>query len=410
MLPRHRLIDPILRWVNDNWFKSHRLKIAGLIVPILVVSAIEIIYLPTIGNRYDSRLFVLCLVGASDLAVAAFGLLMFRLIDRAQVQIVNRNHQLAALVEDLDWSNKQGAAYQRILHSISSHTPIEDINTQVLHEAQTLIEIGDAPLWQNSDISQNAKLLLSIKEKQFLEGLSQLSAIAGKNVQAREFEQQSAIMMERERIAREMHDSLAQAVGATHLRLRALESHEAIKACPKLEDEIRTLADICEDAYGDVRETILGLRTSTRSEGGLLRSLEAYLSKYSKQCGIETSLVFELSGKLSLSPKFEVQILRVVQEALTNVRKHSGAKHVRLVISENGLYTSFSVEDDGEGFDFQEISASRQRYGLDIMRERLEMLSGTLKVETKVGRGTKVVASIPEISSLKMEPEAVSID
>ena len=105
-----------------------------------------------------------------------------------------------------------------------------------------------------------------------------------------------------------------------------------------------------------------------------------------------------------------MQILRVVQEALTNVRKHSGAKNVKLVITEDDLATSFSVEDDGDGFDPQSLSTGRQKYGLDIMRERLEMLSGSLLIDSRAGCGTRVVASIPEISSLNVEPEAVSVD
>src|SRR5674476_1697494 len=92
----------------------------------------------------------------------------------------------------------------------------------------------------------------------------------------------------RGRFAREMHDSLAQVLGVTHLRLRALDVREEGRDSPEVATELAGLADICQEAYQDVRESILGLGGSNRTERGLLDNLRAYLVRYSQQCDIAT--------------------------------------------------------------------------------------------------------------------------
>ena len=135
-----------------------------------------------------------------------------------------------------------------------------------------------------------------------------------------------------------------------------------------------------------------------RAERGLLNSMGAYLAKYTDQCGIETTLVSELDHELALSPRCEVQMIRVIQEALTNVRKHSGAKSVVVRISESDTTTTFVVEDDGDGFDPGSPLAKRDRFGLFTMRERMGLLNGTLTIDSAPGHGTRVIARVPERS------------
>src|SRR5665811_2193972 len=127
-------------------------------------------------------------------------------------------------------------------------------------------------------------------ERAFLVALSGLAAIAIASVRMRESGRQRAVLAERERIAREMHDSLVQVLGVTHLRLRALDSREEVSENPAIAGELADLADICEEAYRDVRESILGLSASSTTARGLLDILNTYLTKYTRQCGIETSL------------------------------------------------------------------------------------------------------------------------
>ena len=212
----------------------------------------------------------------------------------------------------------------------------------------------------------------------------------------RENGRQRAVLDERGRIAREMHDSLAQVLGVTHLRLRALDAREEVRDNPEISAELAEVADICQEAYQDVRESILGLRGSNTTERGLLDNLRAYLAKYSQQCDIATSLDSDLDQDLALSPRCEVQMIRVIQEALTNVRKHSGATSAIVRITESDSTTTFVVEDNGHGFDPGDSLIDRDRFGLYTMRERMDLLNGSLTVDSAPGRGTRVIADVPE--------------
>ena len=247
-------------------------------------------------------------------------------------------------------------------------------------------------------IGRRSEDLFTERDRTFLVTLSGLAAIAITSAQMRESGRQRAVLAERERIAREMHDSLAQVLGVTHLRLRALVSREEVSDSSVTAVELADIADICHDAYQDVREAILGLRDSSRTERGLLDSLRAYLAKYSQQCEIETSLESDLDHELALSPRCEVQVIRVIQEALTNVRKHSGAKSAVVRISESDSTTTFVVEDDGHGFDHGGSTLDRDGFGLFTMRERMGLLNGSLTIDTAPGRGTRVIAGVPERS------------
>jgi signal transduction histidine kinase len=233
------------------------------------------------------------------------------------------------------------------------------------------------------------------RDRGFLLSLASLASIALVGERQRDNERQAAILAERERIAREMHDSLAQVLGATHIRLRSMASRDDVRAQPALEQELGDLADIQEEAYRDVREALLGLREASRPHRGLIEGLRAYLVKYSQQSGVAASLDTDLEGEPPLSPRAEVQVIRVIQEALTNVRKHSGAKTAVVRIAADEQATTIVIEDDGRGFDLGGTLLDRDGFGLHSMRERMELIGGTLSIDSSPGRGSRVVARVP---------------
>ena len=253
-------------------------------------------------------------------------------------------------------------------------------------------------------IGRRSGIAFTERDRAFLVTLSGLAAIAITSAQMRENGRQRAVLDERGRIAREMHDSLAQVLGVTHLRLRALDARQDVRDNPEIAMELTQLADITQEAYRDVRESILGLRGSNRTERGLVDNLRAYLVKYSQQCDIATSLDSDLDHELALSPRCEVQVIRVIQEALTNVRKHSGASSAIVRITQSETMTTFVVEDFGHGFDLSDSLIDRDRFGLYTMRERMDLLNGSLTVDSAPGRGTRVIAVVPERSHPRPAP------
>ena len=235
------------------------------------------------------------------------------------------------------------------------------------------------------------------RDERFLMMLSDLASIAITSARMRESERQGAIVAERERIAREMHDSLAQILGVTHLRILALGARPELASAPRALAELADLATLTEEAYRDVREAILGLREASRVDRGFVESLRAYLEKYSHQSGIPATLETSLDGELELPPRSELQIIRVVQEALTNVRKHGAATSVAIRISDGPAGTTIVVADDGHGFDVAETLLGREGFGLHTMRERMELVGGTLTIDSAPGHGTRIIAMMPRL-------------
>lgn len=232
-------------------------------------------------------------------------------------------------------------------------------------------------------------------ERTLLGALADMASIAVRTARLHEAEEQWTIHAERDRIARELHDSLAQVLGVIHLQLRALETRAKDEASHLMADELSQLAETADEAYGDVREAILGLRETVRADDGLEGSLREYLRKYSRQTGIAATLASEGDTRRALSPRSEVQLLRVVQEALTNTRKHSGARRVSVRIDCTGPTTTLTIEDDGVGFDPATVARSMEGgFGLASMRERVEQIGGRIDVHTAPNEGTAVVVRL----------------
>lgn len=232
-------------------------------------------------------------------------------------------------------------------------------------------------------------------EGTLLGALADMAAVAVRASRLHDAEEQMTILSERDRIARELHDSLAQVLGQIHLQLRGLEARTDGAA---ISGDLAAVAEIADEAYRDVREAILGLRESIPADGGLESALRAYLAKYTRQTGIAAHLECDGQVGRALSPKAEVQLLRVVQEALTNVRKHAGASEVRVVLQARDGVPTLSVIDDGSGFDATTVGPSLSGgFGLRSMRERVELLGGTLNVQTAPRTGTRIIATlVPE--------------
>jgi two-component system nitrate/nitrite sensor histidine kinase NarX len=227
------------------------------------------------------------------------------------------------------------------------------------------------------------------RDRDLLDGLADMAAIALNNARLLDRERQLAVLEERERLSREMHDSLAQVLGYLHLKAetvrRALDKGGVAEASQGLEE----MAALAQEAYQDVREAILGLRETLSPEEGLIGALREYVQKFGRQSGILTEI--ELQGEPpELSPAAEVQLVRVIQEALTNVRKHARAQRAVIRIAQHEGEVLIAIEDDGRGFDVAVANGDGQHFGVRTMRERLERVGGRFAIDSAPGEGTTV--------------------
>jgi signal transduction histidine kinase len=199
---------------------------------------------------------------------------------------------------------------------------------------------------------------------------------------------------ERRRIARELHDETCQTVAALAVGLdtvrRAASPEEA---SAKLEDA-RALASRTLDG---LHRVIFDLRPSVLDDLGLASAVRWWVARHLTPAGITARLEIEdLEDRLP--PTVEIPVFRAVQEALTNVARHAGAKTVLLQMSRAGGTLSVDVEDDGRGFTPAAVatpSETGQGLGLLGMRERIEILGGTLTLDSSPGSGTHVAFTVP---------------
>jgi PAS domain S-box-containing protein len=220
-----------------------------------------------------------------------------------------------------------------------------------------------------------------------------------KQARDRFLEQQRALatLQERERVARELHDSLGQVLGYVKMQAQAARGLLAQNQSAEADRYLAQLVAVAQDAHADVREYILGARADISAEAGFILALTQYLQRFSENCGIaaELSAPPELSDG-AFEPMVEAQLLRIIQEALTNVRKHAQARHVHIGLSVSDSRAEVIVRDDGAGFDPEVLeTAEGQRFGLGFMQERAAEVGGSVRIHSAPGVGTQVIIGVP---------------
>jgi len=233
-------------------------------------------------------------------------------------------------------------------------------------------------------------------QRALVAGLADMAAIAIHNSRLLDRERQVAVLEERDHLAREMHDTLAQVLGYLHLKAATTRKRLHAGETERAEEELQEMQDLAHEAYVDVREAILGLRETVAPAGGLAGSLRQYLQKFGRQSGIEAVLRMPANVATTLAPDAEIQLLRVVQEALTNVRKHAGAAKATVRLGNEDDCLRITIEDDGQGFDSSRLAREEGRsFGLRSMRERVERAGGRFSVESSPGHGTHITVLLP---------------
>ena len=200
---------------------------------------------------------------------------------------------------------------------------------------------------------------------------------------------------ERKRVAREIHDGPAQSLA--NIVMRAEFCLKIMEANPSmLKDELYGLMDLVRESLQDVRKIIFDLRPMALDDLGLVPALKRYVEQYTKDNDIYVEIT-TMGNEYPLHSSLVVAVFRAIQEALTNVRKHSGAKEVVIKIEyvENRL--NVVVRDNGSGFDIEKAMSEKnnQNFGIIGMRERIQLLKGKFTIKTFPGQGTEVIFNVP---------------
>ena len=210
---------------------------------------------------------------------------------------------------------------------------------------------------------------------------------------------QKVIFTERERIARDLHDDMGQLLGYVNTKVMAAQLNLKNRQYLAAQKNLLHLEQATRRLSVDVRKAILDLRSSgsEKTSGNLIATLKNYLTQLNQLSDLNVRLdVTPGIEDLIIAPESVMQLLRIVQEALTNVLKHAETTDVSVVLNSVNGSIELSINDKGSGFDASGLGQSQYpRYGMISMRERAEQLGGTFHVDSAPGGGTRVIASIP---------------
>lgn len=209
-------------------------------------------------------------------------------------------------------------------------------------------------------------------------------------------ETRHAITEERTRIAMDIHDGLVQTLVGLHYKLDLCEELMNLNPTAGLQS-LKETKLLLKNAIEEARQVIFNLKPFYAEKMALIPALRHHLKTFEKQYQISTQLKVE-GDERRLLPRSKIFLFRIIQEALTNVQKHSKAKRVRIRLEIGKSHLNTVISDDGVGFNLEEISRNPEKwasFGLKGIQERARLLGGAVEISSRVGRGTTLTVQIP---------------
>ena len=364
----------VLLWLI---IRSPHLRWPGIVMLLGMVTAFGIYLLANINAGFfgpGERIFFVLGILSLSFSLALF---RFRALDPVPLaySAIVKQIQAGVLVLDLhkkvvDLNPAAGQILGRPLESLLGHPAAE-----ILPAELNILTWLEKPEMAPSEIKLGSGSAIRYYNLQFTPLKDQRNRTLGhllllhdfteqKRTQEQILEQQQAVatLQERERLARELHDSAGQVLGYVNLQAETIHKWLQAGNAEKADSLVLRLTEVAKEAHADIRESILSLKAGSAQGWSFLPTLKRYLDDFQAHYGIRTELV--LKGGLEenkFKPDAEVQLLRVIQEALTNARKHGHAHNVQVVIEQRESWGHITVTDDGNGFDPARISQEAWR-------------------------------------------------
>ena len=421
-----------------------RLRWLSIIVPVVAVAIIELVSDGVLDSAFAFPLDTIVVVIIVAILAWALSSVAFRRIDQLSAELRARN-------ADLERREASARALHRVSVAIATLADLDEILQAIVDQARERLEVdiailiaygtdGEAYVAASSgpddgidraggfpgvDVARfvrpdltTARLVaplqrggetigllmvgsrsargFEVDEVEMLSSLANHAAIATENAQLQARLRELAVVAERERIAREMHDGLAQVLGYVNTKSQAIEELLVAGRNDEARGSLAELAAAARSIYVDVREAILGLRSPVVPGVGLVKAVEDYAARFSEASKIVVRVDAPAAARrLDLAPDVEAQVFRIVQEALTNVRKHSGASRANVVFAVPDGRLEVVIADAGHGIGQPPSAADRPHYGQRAMRERADSIGATLEWTNPPDGGCRVYLTVP---------------
>ncbi|MBK8034196.1 MAG: GAF domain-containing sensor histidine kinase [Chloroflexi bacterium] len=197
---------------------------------------------------------------------------------------------------------------------------------------------------------------------------------------------------ERNRLAREIHDTLAQGLAAIALQLETADAFMHLEKIEEAHDAVMRALTLARANMEEARRSVLDLRAAPLEKRSFCEALEALVEQFGAESGLRTSVEL-IGGQRPLPVRIEAGLYRIAQEALTNVARHADATQIFVVFTSQPEKVELVIEDDGQGFD--PTALPKDRFGLIGLNERTRLLGGTFEVSTQAGEGTTLKITLP---------------
>jgi PAS domain S-box-containing protein len=233
---------------------------------------------------------------------------------------------------------------------------------------------------------------LTQEDMRIIDLFADQAAIIIEHVRLQYQAEQLAVLEERQRLARELHDSVTQALYSVTLYADAARMAFSAEKWDALESNLQEVRNMAREAMYDMRLLVFELRPFMLETEGLASALRARLAAVEGRSGLKTNVLVEEERRLPI--KMEEELYRIAQEGLNNVVKHAGATQVQIRLKYEERAVSLELIDDGKGFELGAVSQSGG-FGLQGIQERVQQLGGTLNIESALLRGTHLSVKIP---------------